>query len=328
MSAARLRRKATMRSWITRNLAFAFVLSGILVACGADMAYDSAPAGQSVVEEAIEADDESVDYEDSEVAPAVPIADEDAPADDSGDPLAPVGAERRIIKDGTMSILVENVELGVSRIETIAVGAGGYVLETSTDYGRYDGRRATVRLAVPVDRFEETLQRIREVAETVEQESATGTDVTQEYIDLEAQIANLEATRARVREFLDQAQSVEEALNVNARLTEIEGQIAERRGRLRYLAQRSARSTIAVALREPAPEIPPNPTATPAPLPEWSARHTATEAFTTLRVLSRGLASIVIWLGIVGLPLLLPLLVLLWLLGRLWRGWRSRRIQS
>lgn len=321
---------------------------GLLAGCaasdpsGASERISGAPqlrsAGQAPAEAPAAAMDEAADaaFTESDVMALAPGS-EPAPetGDGSGeaaskaaeqgpaiDPVPIADPSRRIIKDGTLTIRVESVELGIGRIESIAVQVGGYVLETSTDYARRDGRRATIRLAVPVEAFEDAMRRIREVADEVEQEQASGTDVTQEYIDLQGQIANLEATQARVREFLDRAQSVEEALNVNARLTEIEGEIAQRRGRLRYLAQRSALSTIAVRLHEPAPEIPPDPTPTPEPLPDWSPRQTATEAYTALRLSSRGLVELAIWLGIAVLPLALPALALLWLLRRLWAGRR------
>jgi hypothetical protein len=236
-----------------------------------------------------------------------------------GQESLPSDPSRRIIKDGTMTILVDDVAKGVGRIENVAAQAGGYVLETSTDYSHYQGRRATVRMAVPVDAFESTLQRIRGLAEKVDSEQASGVDVSQEYVDLQSQIANLEATQARVREFLDRAQSVEEALNVNARLTEIEGEIATRRGRLRYLAQRSAHSTITVELREPPSEVLPDPTPTPSPLPEWSARNTVSQAYTNLRVTTRGFATIAIWLGIAILPWALPMLLVIWWIRRQWK---------
>src|SRR4029079_16444262 len=97
-------------------------------------------------------------------------------------------------------------------------------------------------------------------------EAASGTDATQEYVDAQSQLANLEATQARIRQFLEQAKTVEEALRVNARLTEIEGQIGQLKGRLQFLSQRAAYSTIAVQLQQPAPPTP-TPSATPTPSP-------------------------------------------------------------
>lgn len=231
-------------------------------------------------------------------------------------PTSPVSAEpaadpnRKIIKDATLAVDVDDTTAALGRIDTIAVQSGGYVIETRTDGGVDSGRTgATVKFAVPVDNFEAALGRLRTIGAVASEESS-GVDVSSEYTDVQSRIANLEATQARVREFLAQAKTVEEALQVNARLTEIEGQLAELKGRMTYLAGRAAYSTITVALTGPAiptrtPTITPTATTTPTPTPgpPWSPAPIARDAFGTLRTLLQALAAVAIWLAVVGLPI-------------------------
>ena len=188
--------------------------------------------------------------------------------------------------------------------------------------GRAGQKQAVLKIAVPVDQFEATLQRIREAGSRVLSEQASGIDATQEYVDTQSQIANLEATQARIRQFLDQAKTVEEALQVNAQLTEIEGQIGQLKGRLQFLSQRAAYSTIAVQLQQPPPPTPtpsptPSPSPTPTPEPIWNPGKTAAQATSTLATIVQALATVAIWLVIVVLPLALPV-VLLALIVRWW----------
>ncbi|MFQ5459797.1 MAG: DUF4349 domain-containing protein [Anaerolineae bacterium] len=227
----------------------------------------------------------------------------------------PGESSRKIIKDGDISLEVDNVQGALSRVGSVAAGSGGYVLKTSTDFG--DGRRAqaTVTMAVPSLRFEDTLERIRGIGEVMS-ESSTGSDVSQEYVDLQSEIANLEATQARVRSFLDQATTVEEALRVNARLTEIEGQISQRKGRLQFLEQRAAFSTITVTLLQAPPDVTPTATATPTPRPAWNPQETAGDAIQTLTIVLQGLATAAIWLAIVFVPLGLPVAAVAWHLSQ------------
>jgi len=228
----------------------------------------------------------------------------------------PSDPNRKIIKDATLSIEVASVDLALSRIGAIAAQAGGYVLDTNTDYTQHDYKKATVKIGVPVDGFEATVARIRAIATKVFSDQSSGADVSQEYVDVQSQIANLEATQARIRRFLDQATSVEESLSVNARLTEIEGQISQLKGRLQYLAGRAAYSTITVQLQEPmaTPTITPTPTVTPTPTPVlgWDPRKPAGEAFGTLRSLLQVLATLGIWVGIVVMPFALPVGLAWW----------------
>ncbi len=233
---------------------------------------------------------------------------------------------RKIIKNADLTIEVASVEIAVSRISSAAAQVGGYVLETRTNFGEAGAEGAVTRIAVPVDSFEETLERIRETATQLIDEQTSGTDVTQEYVDIQSQLANLEATQARIREFLDQAETVEEALRVNNQLSQIEAQISQLKGRLEFLSQRAAFSTITVQLAQQPPEITPTPTATPTPTvtptpePVWSPGETAGHAYGTLTDVLEVVATAAIWLAVVVIPLLLPVA----LIGMGVRAWQQR----
>ena len=255
----------------------------------------------------------SASMEMAQIAPgAVAPADSDAsaprPASGAGDSNG-----LRIIKEATMSVVVDRLETGLGRLETVSAQGGGYITEKQTDFSNVYHRTASLVMAVNVDQFEATMDRIRKLAISVDSEAASGVDVSQQYVDLESEIANLEATQARIRSFLDQAKTVEEALQVNAQLTAIEGEIGIRKGRLKDLGQRSSFSTIRVNLSEPAPQISPTPQPTATPGPGWDPGQQAGDAFRTLQGLLQALGSLAIWLLIVGLPLAL----IFWLLRRL-----------
>jgi hypothetical protein len=283
----------------------------LLAGCGGSAPASSptaAPAGYSMQDAAQMA----VTAAPAAEAPTAGPAAEGAPAS-SAPPVAPNDPSRKIIKDATLTLEVASVDLALSRISGAAAQVGGYVLETRTDQVGPEQKQAVLKLAVPVDQFEATLQRIREASIRVLSEAASGIDATQEYVDTQSQLANLEATQARIREFLDQAKTVEEALQVNTQLTEIEGQIAQLKGRLQFLSQRAAYSTIAVQLQQPPP---PTPTASPTSI--WNPSKTAAQATSTLTTIVQALGTIALWLVIVVLPLALPV-VLIALFVRWWR---------
>ena len=220
---------------------------------------------------------------------------------------------RKIIKNADFILEMEDVDVGLSRIGDAAAQFGGYVLETKTDSTQDSYKTGLLRLAVPVDQFEAMLARIRSSAKRVLSEQASGVDVTGEFVDVQSQITNLEATQARLRAFLDKSTTVEEALRVNAELTNIEGQIGQLKGRLQYLSQRAAYSTVTVQLRPVAGVMPnPEPRA-------WDAARVAANAYETLASIVQALATVVIWFGVVVLPLLLPLLVVALVVRAMWR---------
>lgn len=96
----------------------------------------------------------------------------------------------------------------------VATENGGCVLSSQAwQYGT--GKSATLVIAVLAENFETAMRRLRDLAVEVQRETSSGQDVTAEYVDLEARLRNLEATRDRIRAFLDEAQTVDEALRVN-----------------------------------------------------------------------------------------------------------------
>ena len=140
--------------------------------------------------------------------------------------------------------------------------------------------------------------------------------MTDEYVDLQSRLGNLEATRDRIRTFLDQAQTVDEALRVNEQLAAVEAQIEQVKGRMVYLRERSAYSTITVQLD---PELPSAPEVTPVPTPTWSPADTARQASQILTTIVRALTKGVIWVTIVLGPFA-ALVAGVWLVVR----WRAR----
>jgi hypothetical protein len=224
---------------------------------------------------------------------------------------------RLVIKNGDLALMVENVNAALHRITTIAAQYDGYVVssETTTD-GPYPTGTTTV--AVASDNFEAAMNDLREIGMKVLHDSATGQDVTSEYVDLESRLRSLEATRDRITTFLEDARNVDEALTVNEQLKQIELQIEEVKGRMTFLAGRSAYSTITISLREPDPKLTPTPTPTPGP--GWSAQDTFDKALDTQESLLKTLADAGIWLVVFVLPYLLVAGVIA--LG--WRRWGWR----
>jgi hypothetical protein len=147
---------------------------------------------------------------------------------------------------------------------------------------------------------------------------------------MQSRVANLEATAARIRTFLDQAKTVDEALKVNAQLADIEAQIEQVKGRMNYLKDRAAYSTLTVKLEPDRPTATPSPTATVTPTPTptatptliaWRPGQTFKEASSTLLNILRVAGDLAIWL----ITLFGPFILLLAVVVLLIRRWRPAR---
>ncbi len=277
-------------------------------------------------------------------APAAPAAEAELPEakadttiyNTSGRDAAEVAGvpdpNRKIIKNAEVVILVEDTDVAIDRITQVAADVGGYLVSTKSWFQQEIGgtyKYATITLGVPVDDFERALRRVRDISLNVENEVTTGEDVSQEYVDLQSKLESLQATRARITGFLEDAQSVEEALRINDQLAGVEQQINETLGRMNYLAGRAAFSTITVTINPKIREVTPTPTATatitPTPRPTftptpWQPGKTLDKAGHKLGNTYRELVDGLIWFVVYTLPVLLPWALVIFGLYWLFRG--------
>jgi len=226
---------------------------------------------------------------------------------------------RMVIKNAEIRLLVEETDTAIDRALQVIGDVEGYIISSRAWYQPGpDGKNykyATVTIGVPVGQFETAMRRLRATASQVLDENASGQDVSDEYVDLQSQLGNLEATRDRIRSFLDEAKTVEESLRINQELANIEAQIEQVKGRMNYLANRSAYSTITVTFEPEIPPVTPTSTMTPKPTstPEpWKPDRTFQSATKSITVIYQALFELAIWIFVVIVPLLAPPALVIW----------------
>lgn len=221
--------------------------------------------------------------------------------------------ERLIIRNADMSIVATDTEAALAQIAAMATNGGGWVVSSNVYQSSETSKTGYIQIRVPSEGFQSVLDAIARLAVSVESLSTSGQDVTEEYVDLSSQLANLEATAARVRGFLDDATRVEDALDVNAELSRLEGEIAVIKGRMQYLSKSAAFSSITV-------NVTPDELAQPIQVAGWQPQGVAKKAVEALVNALQALANLIIWLAIFVLPIVLviaiPLLILVWLVRR------------
>jgi hypothetical protein len=244
-------------------------------------------------------------------------------ANANGETIVVQNTDHKIIKNADVRLQVKDTNVAVNRATQIVSDLGGYIVSSRIWYQDYYGNNlmyASISIGVPVDEFEHALTRLRELAVKVLDETASGEDVTDQYVDLQSQLVNLEATRARIQDFLKDAKTVDEALRINQELSNIEAQIEQIKGRMNYISDRSAFSTITINFEPEFPILTPTPTSTAyptvTPIP-WKPGDTFNDAKSTVTVAYQGIANFLIWMVVVILPILLPPALILWILWKL-----------
>jgi hypothetical protein len=183
------------------------------------------------------------------------------------DPAAPqqpspnaTPVERKIIRNATLTLEVEQPAKALQRIASVAESRSGFVVTSdSRQQTGANGKRAyeviTVEMRVPAAQFDAALAEIRATGDSVTAQKITGKDVTEEYIDLEARLRTQRALEAQLLEIMKRSQEVSDAISVQKELTNVRTEIERVEGRRRFLENQASLSTITVTLQPPAPLI-------------------------------------------------------------------------
>lgn len=238
-----------MRVW--RGVAIAMLLA--LAGCSAGGVESSAGGDDAAVEQDVAAE-EAEGGEEAAAVPAVPggEAQQVGPLPDAS------GAQDRVIKEGTVTLEVEAgmFDAAYRRVVEAANRLGGSVAGSTTrseDDG--GGTFGSVTIRVPAQDYEDLLVDVAEIG-TVRSRSVTASDVSTEFVDLQARQRNLEAQERFYLGLLERAEGVPDAIAIQQQLTGITEQLEQVKGRIAYLDDRTTFSTLTVELFEPGAALP------------------------------------------------------------------------
>lgn len=164
--------------------------------------------------------------------------------------------DRMIIRNAQLSIEVADIEATLAQVRNIAQLGGGFVSNSNTHVEKVndvDRTVADLTIQVRSDTADSSLSSLRALGK-VTSETSGSQDVTEEYVDLDSNLRNLQASEAALLKLLDKATRIEDILPVQRELSNIRGQIERLQGRKRFLERRADMATIALSLRLPAPE--------------------------------------------------------------------------
>ncbi len=241
---------------------------------------------------------------------------------DMGLGAADAVSDRMMVRTDSLSLVVKDTEKTLEDIERLATELEGYVSNLQT-WRQNEQLAGTVTVRIPEGSFDQARERIKELAIELESENVSGQDVTEEYVDLEARLNNLEVAEGELLELLASAQethkNAESILAIYNEITNVRQQIEQIKGRMQYLEHASALATLTITLT-------PEEIEEPVVEPGWEPLRQARDALRALVNALEFLADVLIWAVLFLLPvaaILVAPLVLVWLIWYLRR--RRRR---
>jgi hypothetical protein len=164
-------------------------------------------------------------------------------------------SSRLIIRTGQASIEVDSLEPAMAELRRVAQRAGGFVADASVQSGRHQLRQATLEIKVPSDRFDQVTEGLQPIGR-LEFVNVGAEDVSEEFVDLTARVANGHRLEERLVEMLrTRTGKLADVLSVERELARVREEIERMEGRLRFLKASAQLSTLSVSLHEPVPVV-------------------------------------------------------------------------
>lgn len=250
-------------------------------------------------------------------APAVPGGEDQGSGSGDGSTVPDqTTGDRKIVYTGSLELVVVDVDTAVAKGRTAVLATGGWIGASSeTNDGGYHS--ATITYRIPATRWDDTLQALRGVGQRVMNEQTQATEVGDQIVDLEARLRNLRASEEVLLEIAKSTGKVTDLLEVQARLSEVRGQIEQLDAQRAHLEDQVAYGTLVTTYiaEKQAADV---------QVKGWDPTTDVDGATALLIGIGQALVSFAIWFGIVILPILLVIAVVA-VIGRLaWRRFGRR----
>ena len=287
------------------------VLAAVLTACGSSSGY--ATADTAAYESAVSAAyDYGGDYLISnEVAVLKEMAEEEVIYEDSVEQESGAStaleqqdalAGRKLIKTVSLNVETEEYDVLMPALEQRVASLGGYI-EDMSSYNRgnnyssdYIGtkylRYASLTIRIPKENLDAFLSTVAEQSNIVSR-SESVTDVTLQYVDLESHKRALLAEQDRLLELMERAETVEDIIAIEGRLSEVRYQLESMESQLRTYDNKIDYSTVYLSIDEVEQYTPTDQTSV--------GQRISSGFMESLRGVGRGISNFAIWF-VIHLP--------------------------
>ncbi len=198
---------------------------------------------------------------------------------------------RLVQKESSLSLLVSDVRSSADSVIKQAEGLGGFMIQSSfSNPGESPSGSISVR--VPSDKLAVYLEILRKQSIRVVSEQLTGTDITDQYRDINARLDTLNSTKRKFEVIYEKAVTIQEILEVQNRIMELTDQIDSLKGQQQYLEKSSETARVSVYLSTDELSLP------YASDSSWRPSVVFKNAVRSLVENLRGFAGLLIWIGV------------------------------
>lgn len=155
-----------------------------------------------------------------------------------------------IARTAGLTLVAKDFDKTRASVEEILKRHNGYMGELNVIAPAESGRMLTATLRIPAPQLDAALAELKQLGR-VENESQGGEEVTQQYVDLAARLANSQHTEQRLTEILrSRTGKLQDVLKVELEIDRVRGEIEQMQAEKKELTKRVAFATLNATVKE------------------------------------------------------------------------------
>lgn len=241
-----------MKKWKLAGLSLIMALSLLSAGCGSSGALSASKSADTAVAESEDAY-ENYATDDIYMSGAEATAAESADMGEGAETPKVQDTGRKLIRNVNMNVETEAFEDLLQTVTEKIESLGGYVESSNTYNGSYyygnSTRNANLTLRIPAEKLDEFLSSVAENSNVISRDENV-TDVTLQYVDMKSHKEALLTEQERLLELLEQAESVEDIITIESRLSDVRYQIESMESQLRTMDNQVSYSTVYLYIDE------------------------------------------------------------------------------
>lgn len=156
------------------------------------------------------------------------------------------GFNRKLIYRANLVMPVDDYSKAQTALRDLVALSGAYILQFSENSNTGE-KGGTFTIKVAANGFVSLLDGLEQISPSL-QRSVQGQDVTEEYVDLSSRLTAKQLVETRLLSFMEKASKTDELLAFSNELAKVQEAIEQIKGRMRYLDQNVAYSTIEIRM--------------------------------------------------------------------------------
>jgi ABC-type Fe3+-hydroxamate transport system substrate-binding protein len=176
---------------------------------------------------------------------------------DQGNPVTsavPTLQGPQVIRQAQLTISVGSQQFAtkLADVRALVQLQGGFISGTDAQANPVSNdqiRTGVITFMVPAAKFDDTINQLSQMGK-IQNEHISGNDVSAQYVDLQARLANQMAQRDAMLVLLKRAQSIQDIITVQNQIGQITGQIEQLKGQIQYIEHNTSYSTVTVTMLE------------------------------------------------------------------------------